>query len=264
MSHGGGGSERWLVSYADFVTLLFVLFVILYSMGQTDVEKYKSLAESLRQAFEGGPAQVVDPGISQGGFGTGDSSPSPITLSDMPQRQSDSLDVASRMSTILNSHDIGGDVSVQNNIEGLLISISEKLLFETGTAELNSDAYPVLDTVVEMLKDMDNDIRIVGHTDDSEPVDPHFPSNWALSVGRAVTIVDYMVANGIDPLRLTASGKSEYSPVFANDSPEHRAYNSRADIIIIYPIEAEMMNLSFDMFSSASASIDTTSEIPGG
>ncbi|MBN1267486.1 MAG: OmpA family protein [Anaerolineales bacterium] len=262
MSHGGGGSERWLVSYADFITLLFVLFVILYAMGQTDLEKYKELAESLHEAFSGGPAQVVDPGINQGGSGTGDSSPSPITLDDMPARLTDSLDVASRMNTILNAHDMAGDVSVHNNIEGLLISISEKLLFHPGTADLKDSAYPVLDSLAEMLQDMDNDVRVVGHTDDSPPVDPSISSNWALSVQRAVTVVEYLLESGITPDRLTASGRGEFSPVFPNDSAEHRAYNSRADIIIIYPIESEILNLNFDLFNTSSS--ESELELPGG
>jgi len=262
MSHGGGGSERWLVSYADFITLLFVLFVILYAMGQTDLEKYKELAEGLREAFSGGPAQVVDPGINSGGAGTGDSSPAPITLEDMPARLTDSLDVASRMNTILTAHDMTGDVSVHNNIEGLLISISEKLLFHPGTADLKDTAYPVLDSLAEMLHDMDNDVRVVGHTDDSVPLDPGISSNWDLSVKRAVTVVEYLLDKGISPERLTASGRGEYSPVFPNDSPEHRAYNSRADIIIIYPIEEEILNLDFNLFNTASSEAEL--EIPGG
>jgi chemotaxis protein MotB len=261
MSHGGGGSERWLVSYADFITLLFVLFVILYAMGQTDLEKYKELAESLHQAFSGGPASVVDPGINQGGAGTGDSSPSPITLDDMPTRLTDSLDVASRMNTILTAHDMTGDVSVHNNIEGLLISISEKLLFHPGTADLKDSAYPVLDSLAEMLHDIDNDVRVVGHTDDSQPSNPEI-SMWELSVQRAVRVVEYLLEKGISPDRLTASGRGEYSPVFPNDSAEHRALNSRADIIIIYPIESEILNLDFDLFNTTSS--ETELELPGG
>lgn len=251
MSHGGGGSERWLVSYADFITVMFALFVVLYAMGQTDMKKYKELAESLRQAFSGGPAHIVDPGINMDGAGTGDSSPRPITFEDMGSQTTDSMDVASRMSTVLNAYNMEGDVSVQNNIEGMLISLSEQLLFYPGTSDLKESAYPVLDSLAEMLMSMENDVRVEGHTDDTPPQNPAYASNWELSVARAVKVVNYLIDAGIAPERMTASGKGEYSPVFPNDSPEHRAYNSRADIIIIYPIESEIMNLDFELFSSS-------------
>jgi chemotaxis protein MotB len=256
-----GDSGRWLVSYSDFISCTFALFVVLYAMGRTDLAKYKEMSESFRQAFSGGPAQVIDPGINQGGFGTGDSSPAPITFDDMPTRMTDSLDVASRMSTVMNAHNMEGDVSVQNNIEGLLISISEQLLFNPGTSDLKDTAYPVLDSLAGMLLTIDNDIRVEGHTDDTPPVDPAYASNWELSVTRAVRVVNYLIEVGVAPERLTASGKSEYSPVFPNDKEEYRMYNSRADIIIIYPIESEILNLDFDLFGSSG--FDAGIEAPG-
>jgi chemotaxis protein MotB len=88
-----GGGERWLVSYADFITLLMVLFVVLYSMGQTDVARYKALAEGLRSAF-GGDASLIDTGINETGAGTGDSEPNPVDVEGFPQRSTDSVDVA--------------------------------------------------------------------------------------------------------------------------------------------------------------------------
>ncbi len=219
MSHGGGGSERWLVSYADFITLLMVLFVVLYSMGQMDVQRYKQLAESLRAAFAGGTVLVVDPGISAGGTAGGDSAPAPITVADIPQRPPDTLDVATRVTELLTSYNISSEVAVQNNIEGLLISLSEKLLFLPGTAELRTEALPVLDDVAEMLRPLPNEIRVVGHTDDQPPQDPRYEDNWQLSVARAVIIVNYLIAAGVEPERLTASGKGAQHPVFPNDTP---------------------------------------------
>ena len=248
-----GDSNRWLVSYSDFISCTFALFVVLYAMGRTDLEKYKEMAESFRQAFSGGPAQVVDPGINMEGVGTGDSSPRPITFDDMGSQTTDSMDVASRMSTVLNAYNMEGDVSVQNNIEGMLISLSEQLLFDPGTSDLKETAYPVLDSLAEMLLSMENDVRVEGHTDDTPPQNQAYASNWELSVARAVKVVNYLIDAGIAPARLTASGKGEYSPVFPNDSAEHRAYNSRADIIIIYPIESEIMNLDFELFSSSNS-----------
>lgn len=244
MSHGGGdgGGERWLVSYSDFITLLMVMFVVLYSMGQVDVKKYKQLASSLRAAFDGGgPAKVVDAQINQGGGSQSDGQPNPIVIPGIPEKPPASEEVAGQLQQMLQLNNLGSEVSVQTNIEGVLISLSEKLLFTPSTAELHADAYPVLDTIIQMLKQTDNSIRIVGHTDDSHPQDPKYPTNWDLSVGRAMVIANYMINKGIDPKRLMVEGVGEYQPVFPNDSAEHRALNSRADIIVIYKVESNVL-----------------------
>jgi chemotaxis protein MotB len=248
MSHGGGGegdggSERWLVSYADFITLLMVLFVVLYSMGQIDVEKYKQLAESLRAAFSlGGAVRVVDPTINQGGGKNEDGSPNPIVVPGIPQKPPESAEVAGQLTQLLSNYNLGREVSVQTNVEGVLISLSQQLLFTPGTAELQNTAYPVLDVIVAMLKPIDNNLRIVGHTDNSPPLDPRYPTNWELSVARAMVIADYLMKAGIAPQRITVAGRGEFQPIFPNDTPEHRAMNSRADIIIVYKVESSVID----------------------
>jgi len=229
--------ERWLVSYADFITLLFVLFVVLWSLGQVDVEKYKILAESMRAAFSaGGASKVVSNSISSGGGGTDPNSvTAPISIPGMPEKPPQSEEVASQLTAMLNEMNMGSGVSVQTNIEGVLISLSESLIFYPGTANLYPQGYPVLDGIIGMLNSMQNQLRIVGHTDNSPPTDPKYINNFELSVARANVVAQYLITKGIDPARLTISGKSEYSPVFPNDSVEHRSLNSRAEIIIIYP-----------------------------
>jgi chemotaxis protein MotB len=242
MSHGEGSSERWLVSYADFITLLMVLFVVLYSMGQVDVAKYKRLAESMRAVFEGGsPDQLIDPGINNGS-GTGE--PSPIVIPGIPKQAVDEVEVAGQLTDMLSAAKLGGSVSVQNNIEGVLISLSEKLLFTPGTAEMHPEAYPILDVIAEMLKPIDNEVRVIGHTDDQPPVDESFKDNWQLSAARAIKVVDYLVSKGVAPERLTVVGKGSYAPVFPNDTTEHRALNSRADIVVIYEVKNDVIDIN--------------------
>lgn len=234
---GHGGDERWLVSYSDFITLLFVLFVVLYSMGQVDVTKYKILAESMRAAFSaGGASKIVSNSISASGGGTDPNSvPAPISIPGMPEKPPQSEEVASQLTTMLNEMNMGSGVSVQTNIEGVLISLSESLIFYPGTANLYPQAYPVLDGIIGMLNSMQNQLRIVGHTDNTPPSDPKYANNFELSVARANVVAQYLISKGIDPARLTISGKSEYSPIFPNDTEEHRSMNSRAEIVIIYP-----------------------------
>ena len=263
MSHGGGG-DAWLVSYADFITLLMVLFVVLYSMGQTDVERYRQLAESLRAGFAGGGAvNVVDPGINAHGGSSENDQPSPITISDIPKAPPDTQQVATQLTRMLSSSEMGSQVSVQNNIEGILISLSEHLVFVPGHAELQPGAYPVLDKVAEMARTSEMEIRVVGHTDDAMPEDPRYPTNWELSAARAISIVNYLMAAGIDPTRMVASGRADTEPIFPNDTPEHRALNSRADIVFVYPVTGNYIDFNLgDGATNAEAPIEAPVEAP--
>jgi chemotaxis protein MotB len=250
-----GSSERWLVSYSDFITLLMVMFVVLYSMGQVDVKKYKQLADSFKAAFTiGGPVQIVETGVNQAGGDQTNGQPNPIDIPGIPQKPPASAEVANELTQMLSSSDLGKEVSVQTNIEGVLISISQQLVFAPGTAELQTNAYPVLDTIVKMLKPVENPIRIVGHTDNSPSTDTRYPDNWSLSLGRAKVISDYLIKSGIQPERVTVSGRGEFDPIFANDTPEHRAMNSRADIVVIYKVDANVSGLSNQPLSSPSTS----------
>jgi chemotaxis protein MotB len=247
--HGGGGSERWLVSYADFITLLMVLFVVLYSMSQVDIIRYKQLADSLRSAFTGGPARIVDPGIDQTG-GTSDNednSAAPIVIPGIPKIPNSSQEVAGQLTELLSAYHLGGVVSVQNNIEGVLISLSEKLLFDPGTAKLQANAYVVLDSIAEMVKIVDNEIRIIGHTDDTPPSDPRYQSNWELSLARALVVASYLEEKGVSPERIFVAGQGEYNPIFANDTPIHKALNSRADVIVVYPVSSDVVNMDLNI-----------------
>jgi chemotaxis protein MotB len=131
MSHGGGdsGGDRWLVSYSDFITLLMVMFVVLYSMGQVDVQKYKQLAQSMRAAFAGGgaPDKIVDSQINQASGGkTTDGSPNPIVIPGIPEKPTASEEVAGSLSSMLSKSNLGSEVSIQTNIEGVLISLVKK------------------------------------------------------------------------------------------------------------------------------------------
>jgi chemotaxis protein MotB len=246
--HGGGGSERWLVSYSDFITLLMVLFVVLYSMGQVDIKKYKQLAESLKAAFSGGPEKVVDAGIDSGGGSPGNSDQSsPIVIPGIPKEPATSVEVAGRLTDMLALSGQGGEVSVQNNIEGVLISLSEKLTFTPGTSQLQPEAYPVLDTIANMLDQLDNEIRIIGYTDNTPPVEKRYATNWDLSAGRAVIIANYLTTKGVPPQRMLVAGRGEYKPIFANDTPEHRALNSRAEIIVVYSVSTDVIDVNLNI-----------------
>ncbi|MDD5369531.1 MAG: flagellar motor protein MotB [Anaerolineaceae bacterium] len=243
-AEGEGSSERWLVSYSDFITLLMVMFVVLYSMGQVDVKKYKLLSDSFKAAFTlGGAVQVVDSKIDQQGGTQQDGQPNPIQVPGIPQKPPESAQVAGELTAMLASSGLGSGVSVKTNIEGVLIAISEHLVYAPGSADLQAEAYPVLDTIIKMLLQINNSFRITGHTDNTPPKDSRYKDNWELSVARANVIAEYLVSHGVSPTRLTIAGRGEYEPIFPNDTEEHRALNSRSEIVIVYPVDTNKMGI---------------------
>jgi len=235
--------ERWLVSYADFITLLMVLFVILYSMGQVDIEKYRRLADSMRTAFTlGGPAQVIDSQINQAGGTNEDGTSKPIVVPGIPEGPTQSEEVAGELTNMLATQNLGNAVSVQTNIEGVLISLSEHLIFQEGQAYLPAEALPVLDTIVEMIRPISNKVRLVGYTSNTPSSNPLYPTNWELSLARSLSVAQYMMNKGIAPDRFIVSGQAEYDPLFPNDTEQHKQLNARVEIIIVYPVENSLIN----------------------
>jgi len=237
--------ERWLVSYADFITLLMVLFVVLYSMGQVNVEKYKQLAESMRTAFSlGGAAEVVDSQINQAGGTSEDGTSKPIVVPGIPEGPTQSEEVAGQLTSMLSTQNLGNQVSVQTNIEGVLISLSERLIFKNDQVELPAEALQVLDTIAEMLGPISNKVRLVGHTNNSPSTNPAYPTNWELSLARATTVAKYLINAGLAPERFIISGQGEYAPVFPNDTDQHKEMNARVEIIIIYKIDSNVIDIN--------------------
>jgi len=237
--------ERWLVSYADFITLLMVLFVVLYSMSQVNVEKYKILASSMRTAFTlGGASQVVDSQIDQSGGTMEDGTSKPIVVPGIPEGPTQSEEVAGQLTAMLSSQNLGNQVSVQTNIEGVMISLSEKLIFQEGQIDLPAEALPVLDTIAAMLLPIDNKIKLVGHTNNTPSANPNYPTNWELSLARAMTVAKYLINSGVPPERLIISGQGEYAPVFPNDTEQHKQLNARVEIVIIYKVDSTIIDVN--------------------
>ncbi len=241
-AHGGGGDdgggERWLVSYADFITLLMVLFVVLYSMGQTDVKKYKQLADSMKVAFSvGGSSKLVDPKINSAAGAMEDGESKPIVIPGIPEDPPQTEEVAGQLTQMLSDNGIGNEVSVQTNIEGVMISLSEKLVFTPGSDQLAPEVYPLLDTIANMVIPIDNNVRLVGHTDDTPPLDSKYKNSFELSMARAMLVAEYLMSKGVSPERLLISGRGQYDPIFPNDTDQHRSLNGRVDIVVIYRVD---------------------------
>jgi chemotaxis protein MotB len=228
--------DRWLVSYADFITLLFAFFVVLYSVAQVDRKKIVELAESIQQAFGNPqtPSANRAPVILQVPGGE----PAKILTEIQPPPNSDAnrdlTDLRKELEQALAEQIAQGEVSIRNSPEGLVISLQEAGFFESGSAEIRSTSQPVFGRIAAMLSARGCQVRIEGHTDNVPIHNPQFDSNWELSTSRATEVVrQFITQYQFSPELLSAAGYAQYHPVANNDTAEGRAKNRRVDVVIV-------------------------------
>ena len=230
--------ERWLVSYADFITLLFAFFVVMYAISSVNEGKYRVLSDSLVSAFRSasivdGGAVMVAPNRSSG------ATVKPVVLKEDPkvaaerQQQRDKMrNVAKDIFSVLAPLVQQGKVRVLETSRGVTIEINDSILFSPGQAQLEQASIRAMRAVGEVLAPTDFPITIEGHTDNIPIRTPVFPSNWELSAVRATTVLRLFADAGVAPVRLTAIGYGETRPVEENASIEGRARNRRVSILI--------------------------------
>ncbi len=212
-------ADRWLLTYADLITLLLGLFVILYTVSKIDGEKYGRIIAALGGIFGRDPATVVAASPVIGPPGT-----APVHSERYQVERAIASSIPIDNSTI----------SVSQNERGVTVHIMDELLFASGSADLKPGALSLLSNLAAVLKALPNDIRVEGHTDDVPIQTAQFPSNWHLSVARAVNTAHYMVNTcHLVPERVSVVGYSAYHPLVPNTSEANRAKNRRVDIVII-------------------------------
>lgn len=221
------GHERWLVSYADFITLLFAFFTMLYAMSTVDAQKFREMASSMQMAFDArGEAprrglnaiMPADKGEGEGGVEDGMG----VLQQIMTERLAEAISL--------------NQVEVERDARGLVISIREAGSFQVGSADLSTTAAEVLQRIGEVLATAANAVRVEGHTDNVPINTARFKSNWELSTARATNVIAYLVQQQhVEPRRLSASGYAEFHPREANDTEAGRARNRRVDIVVLNP-----------------------------
>jgi chemotaxis protein MotB len=249
--------ERWLVSYGDFLTLLFAVFVALYAMGQTDKKKSEDLMQSLRESFgystlaaagQKGvlpaedirlipaikPEMAVIPispkmppaGPKMGGLEKG--------RGKGRAEEQQFKEIMSSIEAYLIKQGAQNKVSLSITRRGLVVSLKEAGFFNSGSAAIKPDGYQLLNTIIEAMVQYDNPLRVEGHTDNVPISTAQFPSNWELSGARATNVLRYMIKNyNVDPTMLSATGYGEFRPTAENNTPEGRNKNRRVDIVLL-------------------------------
>ncbi len=238
----GSGSERWLVTYADMLTLLLALFIILYSISKADVQRFKKFQEGVQQAFhvdvlQAPAAQSLD---SAGAIVAPDTSTTVAPESEptaLPEPASGEDDIAARLQAAfagLVPPSSRGGIVVERRPEGIVISLYGVILFDSGKAELRPQARQILGVVAANLRPLPYDIRVEGHTDSIQPDPGPYPTNWELSTERALAVTQYLIDTArIDPHRLSAAGYGEFHPVASNATREGRLRNRRIDLVLL-------------------------------
>jgi chemotaxis protein MotB len=214
--------ERWLLTYADLITLLLAFFVVMYSMSQIDAKRFGEMSESLHGILKGGdnvlnPDEVVQ---TEDGHGV-------LKLGNLRMLQK-AIEGKSEERKKLQ------DVQTEITERGLVIHIVERALFQEGSSTLQGNSWEVLDLIYNEIDTIPNHIRVEGHTDDRPIMTEKFPSNWELSSSRATEVVRYFVNEySFPPNRISALGYGEFRPIQPNNSIENRARNRRVDIVIL-------------------------------
>jgi len=247
--------ERWLVSYADFITLLFAFFVVLYASSQVDKRKVGKLALSIQVAFQ--ELGVFETSNTKIPLSDSEAVPfSKVQVVENAERTTDLERFVQPMKGILSAGAPPGEIKeIQTELEkalapeirehvvevkarrdGLVVSLREVGFYESGSSALRPSARDAVDRLAAILKSHPESLRIEGHTDNVPIHNIHFASNWELSTARASDLVKQLIDRyRFVPQRLSAAGYAEYHPVAPNDTEEGRARNRRVDIVILNP-----------------------------
>ncbi len=239
--------DRWLVSYADYMTLIFALFVVLYSVAIVNKEEYRAVIEGMTQAFnqtprsdgllEGRGNSLLDNPVSAApslleSQASASPSQAPITGTPVSQDGTALAQIDMQIQESMGALVDAGVVKLAQDDNWLTVELSSGLLFNSGSAFLGSNAAPVLDTLSGILKPVDNYVRVRGYTDNQPINNEIFRSNWTLSAARAEAVLNALVGKGVAPGRLAYEAYGEFSPFVDNGTEQGRLQNRKVVVAI--------------------------------
>ncbi|MCC5796925.1 MAG: flagellar motor protein MotD [Methylophaga sp.] len=268
--------ERWLVSYADFITLLFAFFVVMYSISSVNEGKYRVLSETLESVFSqptrsASPIQVGEISRGEGELvaqpGVPDLPVFEIELPELPQYPPPPVpetvrsigEISQQLESALADLIDNDDISLNVGEDWIELDIKSSLLFGSGEARLDTQAVPVIGQIAEVLVATANPVQVEGFTDNQPINTPRFPSNWELSAARAASVVHLLERYGIEPDRMSAIGYGEHHPIADNATEQGRQKNRRVVLVILGSRDSRR---SLDAFSSPQAEAEERIQIP--
>lgn len=234
--------ERWLVSYADFITLLFAFFVVMYAISSVNEGKYRVLSDTLNEVFQARPTAPTPIEFDNALLDQPSMSEDPdfidlpvpendnnLTPPENPELETLSEEISQAIQPLIDNELI----NIKKTDHWLEIGIKSSILFGSGDAKLSEDAEDVLSSIATLLKDYPNDVQVEGFTDNVPINTAHFPSNWELSSSRAASVVHLFEDEGVDPRRMQAIGYGEHRPIEDNASASGQNANRRVNLVIL-------------------------------
>lgn len=254
--------ERWLVSYADFITLLFAFFVVMYAISSVNEGKYRVLSETLNAVFTvqprsddpiqvgetprdvlalpDGPLAANQVNLDPGGEAQGKADPgvdpgreTETRGNDRFERDGTAARVSDEITISLQDYIDQGLVTVSQTGDRLEIEMKDRMLFSSGTARLSPAALSALRALSDSLQRISSHLQVEGHTDNVPIATTAFPSNWELSAARAASVVHFLARSGVEPWRMSAVGMGEHQPIAENADERGRAANRRVTIVVL-------------------------------
>lgn len=237
---GNGGGASWITTFSDLMSLLLTFFILLFSMSNVSDDKFNQAAYSLSNSLLGGGEGIMDGMIvpyEEETTGTN----KPVT----PAKELEGAELDPALIAIYNQvlnfvekNELEDKVIITADQKGIYVNVSNAILFGKESASISREGRSVLKSVGKLLNQLDNRVVIEGHTDDIPNAYGQYPTNWELSVGRAVSVLRYLNENEhVDTRRLSAVGYGENQPLAPNNSEENRARNRRVNIVVIYEPE---------------------------
>lgn len=220
--HHGPGHDRWLISYADFITLLFAVFVVLFASAQSDKGAAKRVSDAVVAALKSGfvkvalQAEPTAPGLTGG------------------SEAAELLPSLKALSANLKDEIASGKVEVRLEPRGLVVSLRQAVFFQSGDAAVDPNTFRIIDKLAAIVQALPNPVRLEGHTDAVPIHNSRFASNWELSAARSIGMLELLVDRGRIPRsRLSVAGFADTVPVSSNQDAEGRARNRRVDVVIL-------------------------------
>ncbi len=240
-------TDRWLVSYADFITLLFAFFVVMYSMSSINEGKYRVLSDTMEEAFKT-PPKSPDPiqiGEERKTLKTVETPVEEVKLIGVkpaitPQNQQLERiadDLQDNLAPLVDKKLI----KITRDKLWVKVEMNNRILFASGSARVSERGYPILEELAEVVRNLPNNIDVEGHTDNRPIRTSIYPSNWELSAARAASVVHLFTRNGVDPKRLSAIGYGQYRPIADNATVQGRRSNRRVVMVILADKNARRM-----------------------
>lgn len=223
--------EAWLLPYSDMLTLLLALFIVMFAMGQTDKAKLQAMSEAFSVIFSGGTAVMEKSGSSVIPM---DTPPDGINKSDAQAEQDKMIEIKKMIEQEIGKEGYTDKVKVELNGEGLDISIQDVVLFDSGQADVHQNVMPLLSKISGMLYGLNNEVKIVGHTDNIPISNAKFRSNMDLSAMRSINVRSLMVEKGgLNPEKASIEAWGELKPKATNDTEDGRSQNRRVEIVVV-------------------------------